>query len=106
MATKFMATISAVVVLWPTLISTAMAQASCAGWNTSAFFENAAVADIARCIVDGAELDARGKNGWTPLHVAAGINDNPAVITALLDGGAEPDARDENGWTPLHAAAY
>ena len=40
-----------------------------------------------------------------PLHQAAGHNNNPAVITALLNAGANPNARDKSGATPLHWAA-
>ena len=41
----------------------------------------------------------------TPLHMAAWHNENPSVITALIEGGADPDARNEFDSTALHAAA-
>ena len=53
----------------------------------------------------GADLKARDKDGETPLHRAAGFNENPAVIEALLDAGADLKARDRLGVTPLHWAA-
>ena len=37
--------------------------------------------------------------------MAAGVNETPAVLTALLTAGADLTARDEDGWTPLHWAA-
>ena len=42
----------------------------------------------------------------TPLHFAAGFNDNPAIIAALVAAGAELEARLEEGLlSPLHLAA-
>lgn len=39
----------------------------------------------------GAELDPRGKNGVTPLHVASQYKHH-AVASALLEKGADPKA--------------
>ena len=52
----------------------------------------------------GADPNARTDDGWTPLHWAARLTDNSAVIVALLDAGADPNARDEDGWTPWDMA--
>ena len=43
---------------------------------------------------------------WTPLHLAAGYNNNPGVVKVLLEGGADPLAADHYGWNPLHLAVY
>ena len=44
----------------------------------------------------GFDLDARDRDGATPLHVAW-TNPNPAVFRALLRSGSDPLARDERG---------
>ena len=45
----------------------------------------------------GADLEARTKNGETPLMLAAGSNENAAVVQALLDAGADATATNEDG---------
>ena len=77
----------------------------CGGWNTQAFFETAAAADVDICLNGGADVNARDKLGLTPLFWAAWFNSNPAVIAALADAGADIEARDVDGQTPLHLAA-
>ena len=42
---------------------------------------------------------------WTALHLAASYNDDPAIITALLDAGADATARDLRGNTPWDYAS-
>ena len=49
-------------------------------------------------------MDARDKNGQSPLNWAA-RQDNPATVTVLLDARANVNARGENGRTSLHQAA-
>ena len=41
----------------------------------------------------------------TPLHMAGGWSETPAVVAALLAAGADLEAQDEGGWMPLHYAA-
>ncbi len=55
-------------------------------------------------LVGGANVNARAKDGSTPLHVAAASGD-AAAIRALLAGGADINARGKDGFTPLHGAA-
>ena len=42
---------------------------------------------------------------WTPLHLAARYNENPAVIEALIAAGAKVREDDSSDQTPLHFAA-
>ena len=91
--------------LWLAVANAALAQPSCGDWNTPAFFQRATAADVSRCLAGGADLEARGENGVTPLHHAAAFSKAPAVVTALLAAGADLEARAANGVTPLHVAA-
>jgi uncharacterized protein len=52
----------------------------------------------------GANLEARDRNGSTPLILAAG-NGETAVVKLFLDRGADIEARDDYGQTPLIRAA-
>ena len=76
----------------------------CGGWNTQAFFETAAAADVEICLDGGADVNARDEHGQTPLHFAFRLSPDPEVIAKLADLGADVNARDEFGWTPLHRA--
>lgn len=59
---------------------------------------------IDNMLLAGHELDARDKEGRTPLFYAA--RDGDVLIAAkLLDNGSTVNARDKNGETPLHFAA-
>ncbi|MEN6427711.1 MAG: ankyrin repeat domain-containing protein [Phycisphaerales bacterium] len=52
----------------------------------------------------GADVNARCKNGTTPLHRASSMGEKNAV-ELLLAHGADVNARDQRGRTPLHSAA-
>ena len=59
-----------------------------------------------RALIDaGADLDAQGDNGETPL-ITAIIEGHVLVASLLIDRGAGIQARNKGGFTPLHAAAY
>jgi ankyrin repeat protein len=47
---------------------------------------------MADLVAHGADLDARGINDWTALHVAAAHADGP-IVRMLLTAGADPSAR-------------
>lgn len=76
-------------------------------WNTMNFFEVATIRMVQQQIDQGADVNQRDEWGFTPLHFAAAFNDDPDVISLLLDTGADLNARDKE-WqaTPLHWAAW
>ncbi len=49
------------------------------------------------------DVNARDKNGMTPLHFAA-MSGTPAFIAALLEAGASGSAKTEKGETPFDLA--
>ena len=53
------------------------------------------------------DLDSREACGSTPLHYAAEIEDDDALVAVgkLIVAGADPDAQNNGGETPLHVAA-
>jgi ankyrin repeat protein len=60
---------------------------------------------VFKVLVDAkADVSARGPDGTTPLHAAAGKNNVEAVI-ALCDAGADVNAVNDGGKTPLFAAS-
>lgn len=62
-----------------------------------------AVEVMAALIAAGADIEAEGRGGAHPLHLAATKN-HSAAVTLLLDHGATVDSRDNFGFTPLMAA--
>ena len=66
---------------------------------------NKNLAVIQVLLAAGVNLEARDKDGNTPLHWAALYNENPAVVQVLLAAGAELEVRDKDGNTPLCFAA-
>ena len=61
--------------------------------------------EVKKAIEEGADINARYKDGWTPLMHAARYNQDPEVTKILIDAGADINARDKDGWTPLMHAA-
>lgn len=55
-------------------------------------------------ITQGADVNARDKGAWTPLHLAA-KNGHVEALQILLENGANMHDKDiKHGWTPLHIA--
>ena len=59
---------------------------------------------VAFLIPAGAEVQAKKKDGETPLHVAAGEGD-AAKVKVLLEAGAAVEVKEKDGWTPRRYAA-
>ncbi|MEU9805004.1 ankyrin repeat domain-containing protein [Mycobacterium sp. NPDC050853] len=55
-------------------------------------------------IANGADVNARDNEDWTPLHAAA-REDSPEVVKLLLDSGADINAINGRGQTPIRIAA-
>ncbi|PQM34988.1 ankyrin-3 [Prunus yedoensis var. nudiflora] len=55
------------------------------------------------CLAEGADLNGRDQNGWTPLHRAA-FKGRIECVKVLLNHGAQVDVVDDAGYTPLHCA--
>lgn len=71
----------------------------------SRWMRRASPAEVESLLVDGADLTAWDKHGYTPLHYAAALNANPDVTALLLGHGADPNDWDNRARTPLHRAA-
>ncbi|KAK4357319.1 hypothetical protein RND71_022929 [Anisodus tanguticus] len=61
------------------------------------------VADIKKCIAEGANVNGRDQNGWTPLHRAA-FKGKIEGVKVLVKHGAKLDLVDDCGHTPLYLA--
>ena len=83
-------------------VGQAHAQLDCVNWNTYTFFKNAIAQDVINCLEQGVDIEARDKNGLTPLH----YSESAEVVNALLNAGADIEARDKNGLTPLYYAEF
>jgi uncharacterized protein len=53
---------------------------------------------------NGANPDSLGPNGWTPLHLAAGLN-KPEMAKLLKQKNANLNIKDSFNYAPLHVAA-
>ena len=74
-------------------------------WLTPDFWQHAEIEDVKSMLDHRADVNARGNLGRTPLHMAAKLNKDPAVIKMLLDRGTDINVRNNIGSTPLHEAA-
>jgi len=61
--------------------------------------------DICRLLIDkGAQVNAKGYDGYTPLHCAVS-RIQAKIVRLLCDHGADVEACDNDGWRPLELAA-
>lgn len=63
------------------------------------------VPDVEHFLENGADVNAKRIDGWTPLHEAAQSNANTEVMKYLVSQGADIHAKTNWGTTPLHEAA-
>ncbi|CAN4093151.1 unnamed protein product [Withania somnifera] len=61
------------------------------------------VADIKKCIAEGANVNGKDQNGWTPLHRAA-FKGKIEMVKVLIKHGSKLDIVDYCGYTALHLA--
>ncbi|KAF7804797.1 ankyrin repeat domain-containing protein 50-like [Senna tora] len=59
---------------------------------------------LTSCVAEGARVNGKDQNGWSPLHWAA-FKGRMKSVKLLIEHGAEIDAVDDAGYTPLHCAA-
>ena len=62
------------------------------------------IAVIKFLVSEGADIQAKTKDGFTPLHIAANTKDI-ALVQFLVSQGADVNAKDDHGKTPLFWAA-
>jgi serine/threonine protein kinase len=67
--------------------------------------EKGDVEKVKKLLKEGANVNAKGKYGWTPLHMAA-KNGHIEVVKLLIENGAYVNAKGNDGYTPLHDAAW
>ena len=70
-------------------------------WKAAMFGE---IEPAKQAIADGADVNAKGERGLTPLHfavVAALDSGDNKVIELLIANGADVNAKDDRGLTPL-----
>ena len=65
--------------------------------------ENENITEIKSLLNQGANVNVREKDGQTPLHYAAYLN-NINIAKLLIDSGADVNVQDEDGWAPLRWA--
>ncbi len=63
------------------------------------------ISEIEQLLKQGADVNAKTENGWTPLYCASNWN-RIDIAKLLIENGADVNAQNKNGWTPLHEASY
>ncbi len=82
-----------------TLMIGSQAWAECGNLCDSDWWKTSTAADVQAELDGGADVMARTKDGWTPLHEAA-LFGKPATIQALIAAGADAKAEDLVSQTP------
>jgi ankyrin repeat protein len=63
------------------------------------------VSSVQKRLAEGTNINARDRNGRTPLHIAVRLEEKD-VADLLISKGADINARDALGKTPLHLAVF
>jgi ankyrin repeat protein len=66
--------------------------------HDAAFWGN--IEAVKQHLAEGADVNAKGEKGETPLHGAA-FTGRMEVVELLIENGADVNAKDEDGGTPL-----
>jgi len=61
--------------------------------------------EIVELLAPVANIDMKGKGGWTSLYSAA-FHNKMDMVKLLIQRGADAKEANDDGWAPLHAAAY
>ena len=80
----------------------------CVWYDKPYYWRGVSAADVRECVARGADVTEGyfARSGRKPLHFAAALSGDPAVIEALLAAGAPIAAREiDRGQTALHGAA-
>ena len=88
--------VSGFVFLFLLLLTLFAGQASAADTKTEELLETAGKAgpeEVRQLIRAGADVNAKNKDGMTPLMLAAGNNPNPEVLKVLIEAGADVNAK-------------
>ena len=86
-------------------MATSLSEAGCGRLCERDWMMSATLDDVKVELEANIDLSASGEMEYTPLHVAAEVNGDPAVVELLLDSGADIEVRTTEGNTPLHLAA-
>ena len=70
------------------------------GWSSPAFWRDASIEDITRCLSEGLDITATSVEGSSLLSMAVGWNNHEAV-KGLLAAGVDVNAKGYDGETPL-----
>jgi ankyrin repeat protein len=62
------------------------------------------VEKVKKLLKEGADVNAKDRFGFTPLHYTA-LNGHFEVVKLLIERGADVNAKTNGGWTPLRFAA-
>ena len=77
---------------------------SCLNWTTRDFWRLARPDEAGACLGPNQDLQARDRQGNTPLHLAVQVA-NPVGVATLLEANADLSSLNNRGETPLHVAA-